>query len=32
MDKKYLRSNIFRHLDGIVTTPVIVALQKKKHS
>lgn len=29
MDKKSLRSNIFRHLDGIVTTPVIVALQKK---
>lgn len=29
MDKKTLRSNIFKHLDGIVTAPVIVALQKK---
>ncbi len=29
MDKKTLRSHIFKHLDGIVTAPVLVALQKK---
>lgn len=29
MDKKELRSSIFRHLDGIVTAPVITSLQKK---
>lgn len=29
MEKKYLRSSIFRHLDGIVTAPVIAALAKK---
>lgn len=29
MDKKELRSSIFRHLDGIVTTPVVASLQKK---
>ena len=30
MDKKELRSSIFRHLDGIVTAPVIHSLQKKE--
>lgn len=30
MDKKYLRSSIFRHLDGVVTAPVITALSEKK--
>ncbi|TXF76368.1 class I SAM-dependent methyltransferase [Chryseobacterium sp.] len=30
MDKKELRSSIFRHLDGIVTAPVVAALQKKE--
>ena len=29
MDKKYLRSLIFRHLDGLVTAPVLSALAKK---
>ena len=29
MDKKKLRESIFRHLDGIVTAPVISALSKK---
>ena len=29
MDKKNLRSIIFRHLDGIAIAPVLVALQKK---
>lgn len=29
MDKKELRSSIFRHLDGIVTAPVAAALQKE---
>ncbi|MBF0597540.1 class I SAM-dependent methyltransferase [Faecalibacter rhinopitheci] len=29
MDKKFLRSLIFRHLDGIVTAPVLSALAKK---
>ncbi|MBU4539394.1 MAG: class I SAM-dependent methyltransferase [Weeksellaceae bacterium] len=29
MDKKELRSSIFRHLDGIVTAPVVTSLQKK---
>ncbi len=29
MDKKHLRSTIFRHLDGIVTTPVIAVLSEK---
>lgn len=29
MDKKELRSSIFRHLDGIVTAPVVVAMHKK---
>ncbi len=29
MDKKLLRSTIFRHLDGIATAPVISALQNK---
>lgn len=30
MDKKELRSSIFRHLDGIATAPVVAALQKKE--
>lgn len=30
MDKRKLRESIFRHLDGIVTAPVISALSKKK--
>jgi len=30
MDKRELRSSIFRHLDGIVTAPVVAALQKKQ--
>ena len=29
MDKKYLRSLIFRHLDGLVTAPVLSALASK---
>src|SRR5690606_19850361 len=29
MDKKQLRSSIFRHLDGIVTAPIISALAEK---
>lgn len=29
MDKKQLRESIFRHLDGIVTAPVIAALNSK---
>ena len=29
MDKKYLRALIFRHLDGIVTAPVLSALASK---
>ena len=29
MDKKYLRSLIFRHLDGLVTAPVLNALASK---
>lgn len=29
MDKRKLRESIFRHLDGIVTAPVISALSKK---
>lgn len=29
MDKKLLRSSIFRHLDGIVTAPVISALSRE---
>lgn len=29
MDKKKLRESIFRHLDGIVTAPVISALSKR---
>ena len=29
MDKKFLRSLIFRHLDGIVTAPVVAALAHK---
>ncbi len=29
MDKKELRSSIFRHLDGIVTAPVVAALHRK---
>ncbi len=29
MDKRILRSSIFRHLDGIVTVPVAVALHRK---
>src|SRR5690606_11270846 len=29
MDKKQLRSSIFRHLDGIVTAPVVAALAQK---
>lgn len=29
MDKKLLRSSIFRHLDGIVTAPVMAVLSKK---
>ena len=29
MDKKYLRSLIFRHLDGLVTAPVLHALADK---
>lgn len=30
MDKKKLRESIFRHLDGIVTAPVMAVLAKKK--
>lgn len=30
MDKKYLRSSIFRHLDGIVTAPVVKVLSEAK--
>ena len=30
MDKRKLRESIFRHLDGLVTAPVISALSKKK--
>lgn len=30
MDKRKLRESIFRHLDGIVTAPVISALSQKK--
>lgn len=30
MDKKQLRSSIFRHLDGIVTTPVMAHLSNRK--
>lgn len=30
MDKRELRSSIFRHLDGIVTAPVVAALQKRR--
>jgi len=29
MDKKFLRALIFRHLDGIVTAPVLSALASK---
>ena len=29
MNKEILRSSIFRHLDGIVTAPVAVSLNKK---
>ena len=29
MDKRILRSSIFRHLDGIVTVPIAVALHRK---
>ncbi|HLV24322.1 MAG TPA: hypothetical protein VKY36_06040, partial [Moheibacter sp.] len=29
MDKKQSRSSIFRHLDGIVTAPVVAALAQK---
>lgn len=29
MDKKYLRSLIFRHLDGLVTAPILNALASK---
>ena len=29
MDKKELRSSIFRHLDGIVTAPVAASLHHK---
>lgn len=29
MDKKQLRSSIFKHLDGIVTAPVVVEIQHK---
>jgi hypothetical protein len=28
-DKSLLRSTIFRHLDGLATAPIVVALQKK---
>ena len=30
MDKETLRSEIFRHLDGVVTAPVVVSLIKKE--
>src|SRR5690606_41294334 len=30
MDKRELRSSIFRHLDGIVTAPVVAALQNRR--
>lgn len=30
MDKKELRSSIFRHLDGVVTAPVVAALHEKE--
>ncbi len=30
MDKKELRSSIFRHLDGIVTAPIVATLHEKK--
>ena len=29
LDKSLLRSTIFRHLDGLATAPVAIALQKK---
>ena len=29
MDKKTLRTTIFKHLDGIVTAPIVVAIQQK---
>ena len=29
MDKKHLRSTIFKHLDGIVIAPVVVGIQQK---
>lgn len=31
-DKTELRSIIFKHLDGLATAPVAVALQKKRSS
>lgn len=30
MDKETLRSEIFRHLDGVVTAPVVASLMKKE--